>query len=525
MKKMKLLMFGILSVLTLGIFAICTKVNAEINQDNYSLDLSAITVGSDKAVITEETFGATNNAFLTLETSNVTQRVKNSAVYCIEIKDKALSVTFNGTGTITVEFCSTGSSNESRFGVTDSTGAVLEASSAEATLITGTDDTGYYSVTGTSAQSVSYQITESGQYYLDSPSANVGRGCRIYSVEMTDLYGDIVYHTVNYYIDGSLNKTDSYVLDGNTIDYYPTLVNLGFDGWYTNSDCTAKLEDNYSVVSDIDLYGKSVTLSNYVDSSNMTAYSGGSTTYYNNTIFSFVDLGTDIVVEENTGMNLPDGTRSAYRINKANGSKSTDRIITFVAPYDGYVKVWAAAGSDSKNFFICETTYDVNSYIATEASPAKNTLFELTANVTAGNTYVIGGDSRFYIYGIFVESFADTVTFSGATVQGTSTADTTLGAVRFLGKLENVALADITSIKVSVQITGYSVHEFDVENVYTSITGFDNATAADDTLYFYFSVYNLDSTFNNDVFNFTAEITYSDSSVFTSETYSITYAA
>ncbi len=167
---------------------------AHTNTFDYSL-ITGITV--DKTVLTQDNFTGAN-AFLTVANDKVTYRVGKD---CIEIKEGALTVTFKGTGTITIEFASTGSSNKSRFMLKDASGNILEGTTT-ATKITATEEptskdpavsvneAGAYEVTGTTMVSITFNITAAGTYTFVSPSKVTNRGCRIGSVVMVDNYSE-----------------------------------------------------------------------------------------------------------------------------------------------------------------------------------------------------------------------------------------------------------------------------------------------------------------------------------------------
>ncbi len=173
-------------------------------------DYALITdIAADKAALTQENFTGAN-AFLTVNGS-VTYRNKQldpnaKAPNCIEIKNDALQVTFKGTGTITITFSSTGSTNKSRLMLKAADGTIIEGETT-ATKITATeegtkknedgttsavtvDEIGAYEVTGTTMVTVTFTITEAGTYTICSPSGITGRGCRIGSIVMVDNYKD-----------------------------------------------------------------------------------------------------------------------------------------------------------------------------------------------------------------------------------------------------------------------------------------------------------------------------------------------
>ena len=144
-----------------------------------------------------------DNAFLTFteSSSNKLRGPKadgtNSTLKCIEIKDGSLSVTFTGTGTLTIGFSSTGKSSVSGVALKDSTGACLTGTTT-ATLVDSTDtlNAGFYQVTGTAIPEVTFTITAAGTYTIwggiynaDSTKpngVNNARGTRIHTVVMVD---------------------------------------------------------------------------------------------------------------------------------------------------------------------------------------------------------------------------------------------------------------------------------------------------------------------------------------------------
>lgn len=148
---------------------------------------------ADKEKIGQDKFTGAN-AFLTvLGDKVVTYRNKalstdGKAPDCIEIKGDALTVTFTGTGTLTIEFSSTGGSNTSRLMLKDSDGNVVVGTTT-ATLVADAE-AGAYEVTGTTMVSVTFNITKAGTYTIASPSAVTTRGCRIGSIVMVDNYSE-----------------------------------------------------------------------------------------------------------------------------------------------------------------------------------------------------------------------------------------------------------------------------------------------------------------------------------------------
>ncbi len=157
----------------------------------------------DKTPLKQDYFTG-DNAFLTLTaeaSSNVIRGKdaagKNANLKCVEIKEGALSVTFTGTGTLTVSFASTGGSNTSGMAVKNSAGTCLTGTTT-ATLVDSTDtlNAGFYQVTGTTAVEVTFNITEAGTYTIwggiynaDSikpNGVNNARATRIHTIVMVD---------------------------------------------------------------------------------------------------------------------------------------------------------------------------------------------------------------------------------------------------------------------------------------------------------------------------------------------------
>ena len=100
----------------------------------------------------------------------------------MEIKGEALTVTFTGTGTLTIGAASTGGSNDSSIGVKDSTGSAVEAATAS------TD--GYYVVHGTSETLLTFNITAPGTYTIWTNTTDYNRATRISSLGVVDNYAE-----------------------------------------------------------------------------------------------------------------------------------------------------------------------------------------------------------------------------------------------------------------------------------------------------------------------------------------------
>ena len=173
------------------------KVETEAKTYTYSYDnlIAAYTPAlGDKAGIEAGTMKGEGNDFITVA-SGVTNRTNGF----IENKGDGLSVTFVGTGTLTVTFASTGDANKSRLGIKNASGEYIEASTVGegATLVTDSTkgENGTYSVgnglakpdgTGTVKVTMVFTINEAGTYIISCPSGDLGRGGRIHEIVMVD---------------------------------------------------------------------------------------------------------------------------------------------------------------------------------------------------------------------------------------------------------------------------------------------------------------------------------------------------
>lgn len=129
----------------------------------------------------------------------------------IEIKNKGLLITIEGTGSIAIGVGSTGGSNTSRFGLMDEDGNYLPASYDRSKTNIALDDSededgnlyeNVYLVTGASSSKdacvFTYVIAKPGTYALVSePNAAYNRGCRIWSISVIDYVPDEVGAAVN----------------------------------------------------------------------------------------------------------------------------------------------------------------------------------------------------------------------------------------------------------------------------------------------------------------------------------------
>lgn len=167
--------------------------------DTFTYDYTAISGEiADKASMTQANFTGANSFITVAAEKKVTYRNKTKSADgkspdCIEVKDGGLSVTFKGTGTITISFASTGSTNISSLELRKADGTNVAATS-KGDAVTNTD--GVYTITGTNADSVTFTITEAGTYTIycsysytnATTGASSTRGARITAITMQDNY-------------------------------------------------------------------------------------------------------------------------------------------------------------------------------------------------------------------------------------------------------------------------------------------------------------------------------------------------
>ena len=162
--------------------------------DNYEFSYSALTakmteiLGSapaDKTALKGEYF-AGDNGFLTFNgTGDKNDQYRTSGGGCVEIKKGYFTVTFKGTGKLTVSFASTGGANASRIAVTDAENAYVKGEGT-ATEIAEGDEKGSYEVTGTAYVTVVFEITQPGTYTVRCEYGVTGRGARVNAITIAD---------------------------------------------------------------------------------------------------------------------------------------------------------------------------------------------------------------------------------------------------------------------------------------------------------------------------------------------------
>ncbi|MCD8208366.1 MAG: carbohydrate-binding domain-containing protein [Bacteroidales bacterium] len=169
----------------------------------------------DKYQLSSDMFDGSNSfiSYVGNSASDVYRDSSNSS--CIEIKGQGLQVTFEGTGTLTVTFRSTGKNNESTIALIDGNGNYIAGVIDESTIVEGTTvetrylDSGsvYYYVKDANSNAgyvtITFNITEAGTYTIATsieksnsivPEGGTksvdDRATRIGSITMVDYYVD-----------------------------------------------------------------------------------------------------------------------------------------------------------------------------------------------------------------------------------------------------------------------------------------------------------------------------------------------
>ncbi len=294
-------------------------------------------------------------------------------------------------------------------------------------------------------------------------------------------------YTITYYLDGVLQHTDTSAKGGSSITYKPTLNNQGFDGWYTDSQCTNKLANNFTVSEDKNLYGKTVPLTYELSNSYIQTNHG---IYGTNVLTSNTDYLSNTIFKATTGCQF--GTSSStygettynYLI-KTNGSSyngTNKRTIEFVAPSDGFVTIWVASNSeDSRVVKLYKNDAAVSG--CEQGFAATKTIYEIRWAVDEGATYDIGGSNGIMFYNVkFTEKTLADDTTASVFAEKNAAGDT----LRFIGTLEGITeLDNVTEVELILKKDGVASKKRIILNTcYTSVSGSSQACEAADGTYY-----------------------------------------
>lgn len=166
-------------------------ISPKYGETTYTYDYNAIDYSNmegDQTPLKQSDFKGVNT-FLKVGSGTLVYRNKeewSTGANVIEIKGEGLKVTFDGTGTISIGFCSTGSSNASTLGLKGKDGYVA-ASLRNINVTENSKIPNTYDVKGTDAYVVTFEITEPGEYSIVGETAGGNsRNTRIHSIVMVD---------------------------------------------------------------------------------------------------------------------------------------------------------------------------------------------------------------------------------------------------------------------------------------------------------------------------------------------------
>lgn len=172
-----------------------TEDPAEPVEHKYSFSYDALTdaieavtgaSAADKTQLDSAYFTG-ENSFLTVTVAAGSDQYRTSGGGCFEIKGGTVSVTFEGTGTLTLRASSTGSNNTSSIGLIDSEGNYITATTTAVAA-----EGGWYEVSTTTYVELVFEIDAAGTYTIVNPvdESGLDRGVRIQNIDMVDIYAE-----------------------------------------------------------------------------------------------------------------------------------------------------------------------------------------------------------------------------------------------------------------------------------------------------------------------------------------------
>jgi pectinesterase len=393
---------------------------------------SAITGLGDKEAITSLTG---DNSFLTV-TGSVTYRNKaassdGKSPDSIELKGDAVTVTFKGTGTLTLGVASTGSSNTSNIMLKDSEGNVITASSADGLTAVTEDKTiaedfvnyaGSYEFSGTGTSTIVYTISKAGTYTIYSSYAyhdtskdkDSARGCRLNSLVMVDNYyvSDKSFDVSFVTGEGASTIATTKVLEGDKVAQpaEPTREGYTFEGWYSDSACTEEFDFNTAISANTTIYAKWAE-GTYIDLSlSFSAENLSTTTYANgwsSGIFSLTE-GTTVSGRTKSGVydgdTSVDSTFSATTAVKLGDSNSALKLnITATGVITLYVENGSSsngsASSPAKQYLTITLPDNSTQDVEFQAMGNSSTIQKVTIDATQTGVYTVARKSgTSYLY-------------------------------------------------------------------------------------------------------------------------------
>lgn len=186
-------------------YTINKNPNSNITYKEYSFDAITETLSADEQDASTTTLKQSNlignNAFLHLVEGGTlsyrgTKSSNNGGLKCIEVKNEALQVTFDGVGVLVIGARSNSNSAYSSIALKGEDGDYVMATYQLSNKNIGKDDDDYiYSVTGDSFNELTFEITKPGTYTImtieevlsEGNTVDTNRNTRINKIELTDI--------------------------------------------------------------------------------------------------------------------------------------------------------------------------------------------------------------------------------------------------------------------------------------------------------------------------------------------------
>ena len=338
--------------------------------------------------------------------------------------------------------------------------------------------------------------TVTGYYLRFTVSGGEAKNFSI-AVKLTDgsSYGvaDVKY-TVTY-MDGESTLNTEEIVKDNKVSYAPKKYGYDFEGWYTDSTLTNKInKDTYTVTDNVTLYANwtAWTTTGIEEYTLTSAAIAKVATGVDGTLTSDIALTPSIYTYmkggamTTTSVTLPGATEAAQNpcFNTNGDVSTTGNGLKFTAPASGTLTAWiGSGGGTNRNVVLTNGTDNLvptSGSLAIEAETIGYEPSERKFELTAGTTYYLGGDNGVRIYYV---SFAPAVNLQYQVNEEYTSSGTTVAAgsqIRFVGTVNCLTadtLADATaSLKVTLDGKTGSVS---VETVYTSVAIDESLTFAE----------------------------------------------
>lgn len=342
-------------------------------------------------------------------------------------------------------------------------------------------------------KSITVALTSTTQYTETAATVNVniydGNSLlKTYEIEKGTAFTNSVniwgYASTSLYTDDELtNEYDGSVISEDTSLYIDKVVDTTDYGTNLTAEMIAKISSVYNASSEI-------VITDYYTKSSGAIFTSSYATVKNTESTSLI-------------INVPEGGMD-ITVSCSNGGSSVRSVYLYQNTY----------GSNAVADFTTE--FEASNYNAVNA----------TATLAEG-TYYLSGTDNVRVYSITMTpsvaaQIADSANLAASNSTGESTTIVGTTAVRFVGRITGVDELDITSIEAT--ITGDSSVNKTFTTVYTAITNISGCEAADNTYYFYYTIYGVTAEYNDKTISFTYTVTFADGSVktlATANTYTI----